>query len=70
MSDTLIIVSEGATAKDAVAPMAKVETRQYRVLAEYGIFKGGKHTSKDNIATLEVNAGRRLAAMGDVEEVQ
>lgn len=68
--DTMIVVDEGVTPTDTPPDVVKVETAEFMVTAEGGIFKGGKHYAQGETAVLEVNAGRRLAANGDVEEVK
>lgn len=71
MSDTVIVVDDGAQLTDGQGPgVVKMETGTFLVVCEEGIFKGGKAYAKGDTAVLEINAGRRMASAGDVEEVK
>lgn len=70
MNQTQLVIDDGAEPTDSTVPTVKVEMRRYRVIAEGGIFKAGRHWAQGDDVELEAQAGERLEASGDVESIR
>lgn len=62
------IMEETPKVVDKVAPPVKIETKEYIVTAETGIFKQGKAYKKGDTVVLVKAAGEHLIKVGEVKE--
>lgn len=68
--DYRVFVEDGSVPADSVRNEVEVEMREYRVLAEGGIFKYGTLWGKGDVVKMNPETAKNFIAIGEVEPLQ